>query len=360
MPSVVSRIKDRMHGGRDYDYDDESDDTRRFEGSHEGRDSYSGEHDPSQPPGSFPNTNTNTGYDEPTSHHADGHKYVAPHGTHVSRGQGHGHSLTGRGEVTDSNKLMDPADRGTGSNVLEGTGAGSEIHRRDVPSARGYEGSDYSALPSGHHQGRFGDTTTTTTSAHFPQGQHDTTRATGLDHSLSTSQHDRDRHSNTAATAAGGAAPGGIAASQLPDRSRHHDTDQRDYASTGSDGRSGSGVYNTVAGRGSNDGTNAVPREAGDPRITSGPLKGMGVESHNQHGGAMVRDSVAAPAIAGGPVGAAGSGSGSGSGPAVGLVPARLDAHSNAKVMHRCSSCGHDDDITHYFKKDLIYRIDHS
>lgn len=32
-------------------------------------------------------------------------------------------------------------------------------------------------------------------------------------------------------------------------------------------------------------------------------------------------------------------------------------AHEGAKVMHTCHSCGADNDISHYFKKDAVYRI---
>jgi hypothetical protein len=31
--------------------------------------------------------------------------------------------------------------------------------------------------------------------------------------------------------------------------------------------------------------------------------------------------------------------------------------HSGAKVMHQCQSCGHDNDISKYFSKDVIYRM---
>jgi hypothetical protein len=448
MPSVVNKIKNAMHGGRDtYEYDDEHD-TGRFDTNDTERDRYGGtsSHEPSQVPGSFPNT----GYDDPSSHHADGHKYVAPHGTHV----GHGHS---RREVTDSDQLMDPASQGTGSNVLDDSAAGTtgshdtqhlggnKLHRRDDP--RGYESGAYSsALPSsgqhqgqGHHlreniaepdnrQGYGGETlgsqnqshknhrqhgqdhtsntTTTTTSTHVPHGQHDTRQAFA-DNNAYNSQQDHQRHNpatSAAATAAGGAALGGLAGSQLTDRSRHHNDssrhatgtqqqpydstggriNQRDHAAGGGDGRGG-GVYNTVVGRGSGDGlhgqhahigrgaedlnsrnydshtgilpgqsggkSSAIPREAGDSRITSGPgthaFDPSSTQSHNQ--GPMARDS-AAGAIGGGALGSgAGALAGRGS----------LDPHSNAKVMHKCNSCGHDNDISHYFKKDLIYRVDH-
>jgi hypothetical protein len=101
--------------------------------------------------------------------------------------------------------------------------------------------------------------------------------------------------------------------------------------------------------------SSAIPREAGDSRITSGPgthdssgkhaLDPSSTQSHNQ--GPMARDSAA---IGGG---ALGSG--------VGALPGQgsLGPHSNAKVMHKCLSCGHDNDISHYFKKDLVYRVDH-
>lgn len=386
MPSVVSKIKDRIHGRDTYEHDDEYDDSGRLDVTEDGQDQY-GERDSLQPPGSFPSTNTS--YDEPANHHADGHKYVAPHGTHVG---GHGHGHSGRGEVTDSDKLMDPADRGTGSNVLGESSVGADtagtslhdttyrtgsnkLHGRDVPGA--YEGGDHSsALPSsghhGHGQDETGNTTTTTTSIHTPYGQHGTGQ-TYPDNNLSSSQHHQQHHTNPATSAAGGATLGGLAASQLPDRSRHHDeadrTDRRDYAGNGSDGRGGGGVYNTVVGRGTNDDsrtgsgagkTGAIPREAGDSRITSGPLAGMdthdatsgpgrhGFDPSSTHQGPMARDSTAT-SVGGGAAGGSG----------LGAVPARLDAHSNARVMHRCSACGHDNDISHYFKKDLVYRIDH-
>lgn len=34
------------------------------------------------------------------------------------------------------------------------------------------------------------------------------------------------------------------------------------------------------------------------------------------------------------------------------------DMHSNRRVMHKCTGCGQDEDISHYFKKDGVYRMD--
>lgn len=449
----MNKIKDRMHGGRDnVPYDDEYDQGRYDNAGYE-QDKYGGtsSYDNTQIPGQ----SSGTGYTEPSSHHADGHKYVAPHGTHVAQPQHDQYGQTGRaGEVTDKDRLMDPAAPGTGSNVLGGTGAGtaghhtglhdshntesSKLHRGD--DTRGYEtGAHSSALPSsGQYQGagqehhlrdnttdpnnRHGygantldsqnrshglhddsrqqhttNTTTTTTSSHFPHGHHDTKQAYP-EQTASNYQQDHNRHNpamSTAATAAGGAALGGLAGSQLTDRTRHQDDnsrfgtgahnqqaydsnhdgriDQRDHAT----GAGSGGVYNTVVGRGSNDGDlshsnrgadnlksskhhdshagagtgtgigsglgqsggvgkhNTIVREADDSKHTSGAgthnlSSGSGV--HNVHQGPMARDS---NVFSGGSL------------------------HSNAKVMHRCVGCGQDNDISHYFKKDLVYRIDH-
>ncbi|KAK5050550.1 hypothetical protein LTR84_003831 [Exophiala bonariae] len=440
MPSVMNKIKDRMHGGRDNaPYDDEYD-QGRYDNTSYGQDQYAGtsSYDNSHLPGQA----SSTGFGDPSSHHADGHKYVAPHGTHVPQSQQDQYGQTRRpGEVTDPDRLMDPAAPGVGSNVIGGTGVGPAGHNTGLhgshntdSNTRSYEsGVHSSALPSSdqhhgigqeHHLGdnvsdpknRHGhgdntldtqskshglhndskqhhttNTTTTTTSSHFPHGHHDT-KQTYPDQTASNYQQDHNRHNPAvaAATAAGGAAVGGLAGSQMADRTRHQDDntrfgtgahgqqaydsnhdgriDQRDHAP----GAGSGGVYNTVVGRGSNDGDLAqsnrgadnmnsssrnydshtgtgigsnpghssgvgktIVREAGDSQLSSGPGShnlNPGSGAQNVHQGAMARDS---NVFSGGSL------------------------HSNAKVMHRCVGCGQDNDISHYFKKDLVYRIDH-
>ncbi|KIV93081.1 hypothetical protein PV10_04325 [Exophiala mesophila] len=343
MPSVVTKIKDALHGDHD------SRDEYRSDGLERSDDRISGTHGhgSSNLPGSYPGQESGTSQ----AVHQDGREYVAPHGTAVGQqsqntggsldpvGSNQPHSRTttttqtsthggfgdasqgygttghpqdrplgeiqpgtrGQNEVTDDRNLMDPASRGTGSNVLDGSRTGTDttsggglghdsrstgsnkLHRRDDP--RGYESNP------GHSSTTHGSSNVAgsgVTSGHKGQGQHlreeiadpnDRRHAGG---SYGTDQYDdktRSSHhdpSRAAAVGAGGVGAG-LAASQIPDRSRRHDNDdsrhassniggnqsydtassgtsRHDYAGrdTGRDTGHG-GIYNTVVGAGSED-----------------------------------------------------------------------------------------------------------
>jgi hypothetical protein len=177
----------------------------------------------------------------------------------------------------------------------------------------------------------------------------------------------------------------------------------------------GTGVYNTVTGHGSgreydqgghgvgkstgqgyssapgvSSGSCAVPREAGDSRsgghssmlgagaAAGGAAGAAGMAGH--HGSDRERYDQGTesgygtsrqhdPASAGyGNTGAPSAMTGgqgqygqSSTQPGSGHVPGGGDhfgpGHPGSKVMHTCNHCGKDNDISHYFKKDVVYRI---
>lgn len=349
MPSVVTKIKDALHGDHD------SREEYRSDGLDRNDDRVSGTHGhgSSNLPGSYPGDTQATSQ----GRHQDGRDYVPPHGTAVGQqshhtggaldpGNNQPHSRTttttqtsthggfgdawqgygttghpqdrplgeiqpgtrGHNEVTDDRNLMDPASRGTGSNVLDGSATGTDtsvgalghdsrstgsnkLHRRDDP--RGYDSN------TGHSTTHGSSNVASATGGHQGQGQHlrekiadpnDRHAGAGYgassqgqqlrsgdgtdryDNQTRSSHHDPSR---AAAVGAGGVGAG-LAASQIPDRSRRHDNDDPRYTSSGIGGNqqydtAGSGtsrhdyagrdqtgrdtghggIYNTVVGAGS-------------------------------------------------------------------------------------------------------------
>ncbi|RVX71337.1 hypothetical protein B0A52_04911 [Exophiala mesophila] len=365
MPSVVTKIKDALHGDHD------SRDEYRSDGLERSDDRVSGTHGhggSSNLPGSYPGQESGTSQGV----HQDGREYVAPHGTAVgqqSQNTGGGgalepgynnqpHSRTtttthtsthggfgdvsqgygttghpqdrplgelqsgtrGQNEVTDDRNLMDPASRGTGSNVLDGsrTGTGTDtsggglghdsrstgsnkLHRRDDPRGHEYGSSNLASATGGHKgQGQhLREEIADPNDRRHAGGSYGTD---GYDNKTRSSHHDPSR---AAAVGAGGVGAG-LAASQIPDRSRRHDNDDSRHASSNIGGNqpydtAGSGIsrhdytgrdngrdtghggiYNTVVGAGSED-DHSRPHGAHDSGVGSGPgptASGRQYESH--------------------------------------------------------------------------------
>ncbi|KAH9229745.1 hypothetical protein K456DRAFT_56103 [Colletotrichum gloeosporioides 23] len=125
---------------------------------------------------------------------------------------------------------------------------------------------------------------------------------------------------------AGGVAGAGLGAAATEASRRHHHDDIRESGYGANTTRSGVDDYSRTSGSGLTGHEPGVPRTSMlDPYNEAPTTHGVGADK----------------GIVGGRNGS----------------PPFNQGHEGAKVMHTCSHCGNDNDISRYFKKDAVYRM---
>ena len=349
-----------------------------------------------------------TGYDDSTSRHTGGHH--GHHGERDTQGTHGTHSTQGASGITGTSGTSGTHRETIGGEPYERQG----VSGRDQTSGGHHRGAEAAAAAAGAGAGGIGGSQLADRSRHgdgrsqYPDttdrtrtgGTHDTSLGSrdnpvgsntsgrdyddnqrgGVYNTVTGAGSDREReregihghhkhgHGTSGITSGSGAVPREAGDSRLgtgtgTGRDEYGSGVGREYDSSRT-GPGHSGLGAGAAGLGAGAGAGALAGHHGDRERDRVGQQGYGTTSGGYGSEPIYHDTTTRQGLGssdhpsslqspgttggvGGPGGLSGSGASGGYGP----------GHDGAKVMHQCNHCGKDNDISHYFKKDTVYRI---
>ncbi|KAJ0353772.1 hypothetical protein KNSL1_001800 [Colletotrichum chrysophilum] len=293
------------------------------------------------------NSNFRTGYDDPEGTHGPHSGRVANAvDPRVDSDRDH------RGAPYGANKDLPlrPNEQYGANDRLRGQGpeaVGGGVYNPNVPAGHHDPTSNVDRSIEGSHFTHTGHAGNAGPGAQTQHATHTNPSLIGA-HSndpYDTRMRDRDMgYERSGHGIAGGVAGAGLGAAATEASRRHHHDDIRESGYGANTTRSGVDDYSRTSGSGLTGHEPGVPRTTMlDPYNESPTTHGVGADK----------------GIVGGRNGSPPFNQGSlQSSIPSGMGPDHYGpGHEGAKVMHTCSHCGNDNDISRYFKKDAVYRM---